>query len=67
MKRSWLLVVAVSVLGFAACKQEEPQTQPMEEAPMVEEPAPAPEPMPAPTPMDTTMQQMPTDTGRQQM
>jgi len=66
MKRSWLLVVAVSVMGLAAC-QEEPQTQPMEEAPMVEEPAPAPEPMPAPTPMDTSMQQMPTDTAGQRM
>ena len=63
MKRSSMVLVTASLIGFVACEQrpaEEVQQVPeVQEMPEAQPMTPAPPPTAAPTPMDTTMMQQP--------
>lgn len=68
MKRSSMLLVTASLIGFAACEQrpaeevqQVPEVQEMPEAQPIT-PAPPPTAAPTPTPTDTGMMQQPMDT-----
>lgn len=66
MKRSSMLLVTASLIGFAACEQqpaEEVQQVPeVQEMPEAQPITPAPPPTAAPAPTDTGMMQQPMDT-----
>ncbi|HEX6938933.1 MAG TPA: hypothetical protein VF158_05935 [Longimicrobiales bacterium] len=61
MKRSWMMLMAASLFGFAACEQQ--PAQEVQQVPEVQE-MPEAEPMTPPpaAPMDTMQMQQPTDT-----